>query len=145
VLRNVQVVPSVLVMTRFVVEPELAVTATNFLSPVGPPHVTDVQPVMPAGVVLLVQVMPSGLVITPSLPFAATATNFSCPVGPPHATDRQGLSAAEVRVVQVMPSASARGAEGANSVATIATTAIAIALTRRRAWDRTLTRSILRV
>ena len=45
------------------------------------------------------------LVITRSrTPLFATATNFSCPAGPPQVTDAQLLSAADVCVVQVMPS-----------------------------------------
>ena len=39
------------------------------------------------------------------VPLLATATNFCCPIGPPQAIERQLLSAAEVCVVQVMPSA----------------------------------------
>ena len=38
------------------------------------------------------------------VPLFATATNFCCPVGPPHATCVHSLSAADVCVVQVMPS-----------------------------------------
>ena len=38
------------------------------------------------------------------VPLFATATNFCCPVGPPHATATHSLSAADVCVVQVMPS-----------------------------------------
>jgi len=38
------------------------------------------------------------------VPLRAMATNFCCPVGPPQATENHQLSAAEVCVVQVMPS-----------------------------------------
>jgi hypothetical protein len=38
------------------------------------------------------------------LPLMETATNFCCPVAPPHVTESQPLSAADVRLVQVMPS-----------------------------------------
>ncbi len=98
----VQVMPSGLVMT---LSPEyLFPTAMNFCCPVGPPHVTDNQ--LSELESCVVQAMPSGLVMTRlPVPEAATATNFCCPVGPPHVTDRQSLSAGEVCVVQVMPSA----------------------------------------
>ncbi len=105
----VQVMPSVLVMKRF---PELIIeeTATNFSCPACPPHTTEDHQSSVIGVVWLVQVMPSVLVIArfvvelPTPEPSATATNFSCPVAPPHVTELQGLSAAEVRDVQLMPS-----------------------------------------
>ena len=39
------------------------------------------------------------------VPVTATATNFCCPAGPPHVTEPHLLFEAEVREVQVMPSA----------------------------------------
>ena len=62
--------------------------------------------------------MPSVLVITRlPVPVLETATNVSCPVGPPHVTDNQSLSAAEVWLVQVMPSARTVNDEKPNVVA----------------------------
>jgi hypothetical protein len=55
-VREVQVMPSGLVITRFPVPDEA--TATNNFCPAGPPQVTDIQPLSAADV-RGVQLMPS--------------------------------------------------------------------------------------
>jgi hypothetical protein len=95
-VRDVQLIPSGLVITRLVPS---RLTATN--KPL--PYVTERHALSDADV-RLVQVIPSGLVITRlPVPVALTATNKPLP----YVTETQVLFDAGVRDVQVIPSAAA--------------------------------------
>ena len=69
--RGIQVIPSVLVITRFV---PFSLTATK--TPL--PNVTEFH-VLPSAALRRVQVIPSGLVITRFVPLEATATYTPLP------------------------------------------------------------------
>ena len=62
------------------------------------------------------------------VPVPDTATNFSCPAGPPQVIESQLLSAAEARIVHVMPSARTSAAVQERIV--MAATAIRSAMNR---------------
>lgn len=95
---DVHAIPSVLVITRF--PDPLSATATHRLFP----YATERHELFAAAEVRDVQAIPSVLVITrfPD-PLEATATHRLFP----YATEFQLLSAADVRIVQVIPSARA--------------------------------------